>query len=73
MAGHVYMPENGLSRAGVFDDFFAMLAGLSDTAHLVQMFVSTIIRARVSAAGAKGGSRARRWVDHAAGSERKSI
>ena len=62
-----------LSRAGVFEDFFAMLAGLSDTAHLVQMFDSTIIRAHISAAGAKGDSRAKHWGDHAAGSERKSI
>ena len=43
-----------LSRAGTFEDFFAMLAGLSGTAHLVQMFDSTVIRAHVSAAGAKG-------------------
>ncbi|MEZ5826830.1 MAG: IS5 family transposase [Geminicoccaceae bacterium] len=35
--------------------FFAMLAGLSETAHLVQMFDSTVVRAHVSAAGAKGG------------------
>ena len=56
-----------LSRAGAFEDFFAMLAGLSDTAHLVQMFDSTIIRAHVSAAGAKGGSRVRRSGVHAAG------
>jgi transposase len=62
-----------LSRAGVFEDFFAMLAGLSDTAHLVQMFDSTIIRAHVSAAGAKGGSRVTHSGDHAAGSAQKSI
>jgi transposase len=43
-----------LSKAGVFEDFFAMLAGLSSSAYLVQMFDSTIIRAHVSAAGAKG-------------------
>ena len=49
-----------LSRAGVFEAFFEALAGLSRTAHLVQMFDSTVIRAHVSAAGAKGGSRARR-------------
>ena len=61
-----------LSRAGVFEDLFAMLAGLSDTAHLVQMFDSTIIRAHVSAAGAKGGSRVRRWGAHAAGLAPKS-
>src|ERR671920_834210 len=49
-----------LSRAGVFEAFFEALAALSRTAHLVQMFDSTIVRAHVSAAGAKGGSRARR-------------
>ena len=62
-----------LSRAGVFEDFFAMLAGLSGTAHLVQMFDSTVIRAHVSAAGAKGGSRVRRSGGRAAVSARKSI
>ena len=61
-----------LSRAGVFEDFFAMLAGLSGTAHLVQMFDSTIIRAHVSAAGAKGGKGDRRSADRAAGSARSS-
>src|SRR3712207_6983436 len=44
-----------LSRAGVFEAVFEALAALSDTAHLVQMFDSTIVRAHVSAAGAKGG------------------
>src|SRR5918912_2678051 len=44
-----------LSRAGVFEAFFDALASLSRTAHLVQMFDSTIVRAHVSAAGAKGG------------------
>ncbi|MFD0462882.1 transposase [Microvirga aerilata] len=43
-----------LSRAGVFEVFFDTLAALSDTAHLAQMFDSTIVRAHVSAAGAKG-------------------
>ena len=61
-----------LSRAGVFEDFFAMLAGLSGTAHLVQMFDSTIIRAHVSAAGAKGGKGDRRSAARAAGSARSS-
>ncbi len=61
-----------LSKAGVFEDFFAMLAGLSGRAHLVQMFDSTIIRAHVSAAGAKGGSTTRRSAAHAAVSARKS-
>ncbi len=62
-----------LSHAGVFEDFFAMLAGLSDTACLVQMFDSTVVRAQVSAAGAKGGSRARHSGAPVAGSARKSI
>ena len=45
-----------LSRAGVFEAFFAALASLSRSAHLVQMFDSTVVHAHVSAAGAKGGS-----------------
>lgn len=49
-----------LSKAGVFEDYFAILAELSGTADLVQMFDSTIVRAHVSAAGAKGGRRTRR-------------
>lgn len=60
-----------LSKAGAFEDFFAMLAGLSGSAHLVQMFDSTITRAHVSAAGAKGGSKARRSGARAAASARK--
>ena len=60
-----------LSKAGVFDDYFALLADLSGTAHLVQMFDSTIVRAHVSAAGAKGGRKTRRWAAHAAASQRK--
>ena len=44
-----------LSRSGVFEAFFAALASLSRSAHLVQMFDSTVVRAHVSAAGAKGG------------------
>ena len=41
-----------LRQAGVFEAFFETLADLSDTAHLVQMFDSTVVRAHVSAAGA---------------------
>lgn len=41
-----------LSKAGVFETFFDHLASLSSSAHLVQMFDSTIVRAHVSAAGA---------------------
>src|SRR3954465_8093106 len=43
-----------LSQAGVFEAVFDALAAMSQTAHLVQMFDSTIVRAHVSAAGAKG-------------------
>ena len=46
-----------LSKAGVFEAFFDTLASMSSTAHLIQMFDSTIVRARVSAAGAKGARR----------------
>jgi transposase len=44
-----------LSQTGTFELFFEMLAELSESAHLVQMFDSTVVRAHVSAAGAKGG------------------
>ena len=56
-----------LSRTGVFEAFFQALAGLSRTAHLIQMFDSTAVRAHVSAAGAKGGSRVRRSAAPAEG------
>ena len=62
-----------LSRAGVFEAFFEALAGLSRTAHLVQMFDSTVVRAHVSAAGAKGGRTRRRWAAHAGASRPRSI
>jgi transposase len=61
-----------LRRTGVFEAFFQALAGLSPTAHLVQMFDSTVVRAHVSAAGAKGGSTARRSAARAAGSRPRS-
>ena len=61
-----------LSKAGVFEAFFDHLAALSPSAHLVQMFDSTVVRAHVSAAGAKGGKNARRWAAREAGSRRKS-
>src|SRR5437588_11286641 len=56
-----------LSQRGVFEAMLAILAGMSGTAHLVQMVDSTIVRAHVSAAGAKGGSKARRSGARAAG------
>lgn len=62
-----------LSQAGVFEAFFDTLASMSDTAHLVQMFDSTIVRAHVSAAGAKGGSTDKPSVALAAASPRKSM
>lgn len=56
-----------LSRSGTFEAFFLVLAECSQTAGFVQMFDSTSIRAHVSAAGAKGGSRSRRLDAHAVG------
>ena len=41
-----------LSRSGTFEAFFQLLAETSQTAHLVQMFDSTVVRGHVSAAGA---------------------
>lgn len=62
-----------LSQAGVFEAFFEALASLSRTAHLVQMFDSTVVRAHVSAAGAKGGRTAKPWAAHAGASRPRSI
>jgi transposase len=62
-----------LSRTGVFEAFFQMLAETSKTAHLVQMFDSTVVRAHVSAAGAKGGSKIRHSAAPGVGSPAKSI
>ena len=57
-----------LSKAGVFEAFFDTLASMSSTAHLLQMFDSTVVRAHVSAAGARGarrpGARALAWRLH---------
>ncbi len=61
-----------LSRTGVFEAFFQALAECSQTAHLVQMFDSTVVRAHVSAAGAKGGSKIRLSDAHAAVSHARS-
>ena len=60
-----------LSKA-VFEAFFDTLAAMSSSAHLIQMFDSTIVRAHVSAAGAKGGKKGKRSVARAAASPRKS-
>ncbi len=62
-----------LSQSGVFEMFFDTLASLSKSAHLVQMFYSTVVRAHVSAAGAKGSRKPRRSVVRVAASRPKSI
>jgi hypothetical protein len=46
------LPRRG-RKAGVFEAFFDTLAGMSSSAHLIQMFDSTIFRAHVSEAGAR--------------------
>jgi transposase len=61
-----------LSQRGVFEAMLAILAEMSGTAHLVQMVDSTIVRAHVSAAGAKGGRTARLSAARAAGFPPKS-
>ena len=61
-----------LSQAGVFEAFFDALAAMSQTAHLVQMFDSTVVRAHVSAAGAKGGRTVRRSAARAGASRPRS-
>ncbi len=60
-----------LSKAGVFEAFFDALASMSSSAHLIQMFDSTIVRAHVSAAGAKGGKKPKRSGARAVGSPRE--
>ena len=62
-----------LSKAGVFEAFFDTLASMNSTAHLLQMFDSTVVRAHVSAAGAKGGKKVRRSGARVAASPRKSM
>jgi transposase len=61
-----------LSQRGVFEAFFQLLAERSETAHLVQMFDSTVVRAHVSAAGAKGGRMVKPSAARAVGSRPKS-
>ena len=61
-----------LSQSGTFEVFFQALAGCSRTAGIIQMFDSTSIRAHVSAAGAKGGSKTRRSAGLAAASAPRS-
>jgi transposase len=61
-----------LSRSGVFEAFLQLLAETSKSAHMVQFFDSTVVRAHVSAAGAKGGSKIRHSAVRGVGSPRKS-
>jgi hypothetical protein len=56
----------------VFDDYLALLAYLGGTAHLMQMFDSTIVLAHVSAAGEKGCRKTRRLDVHVAAFRRRS-
>jgi transposase len=62
-----------LSQSGTFEAFFEALASLSGSAQLVQMFDSTVVRAHVSAAGAKGGRNPRRSAGRVAVSQQRSI
>ncbi len=62
-----------LGGSGVFEAVFQLLAERSETAHLVQFFDSTTVRAHVSAAGVKAGNRIRHSVALAAGSRPRSI
>ena len=62
-----------LAQTGFFEAFFEALAENSETAHFVVMFDSTVVRAHVSAAGAKGGKMLRRLDDHVVASLQKFI
>lgn len=62
-----------LSQTGVFEAFFEALAAMSGTAHLVQMFDSTVVRAHVSAAGAKWGRTTKRSAALAGASQPRYI
>ena len=62
-----------LSASGTFERLFLALAETGRTADFVQVFDSTSIRARVSAAGAKRGRKIRRSAVRAAGPARRSI
>ena len=58
-----------LSRTGTFEAFFDALAAMSETAHLVQMFDSTVVRRMFRRPAQKGAKRpsarpfARRFLD----------
>ena len=61
--GHWNSVWNGFSRLSRsdFEAFFDALAAISQTAHLVQMFDSTVVHAHVSAAGAEGAAWSCAW------------
>ena len=61
-----------LSRSGTFEMFFEHLASLSASQDLAPMFDSTVVRAHVSAAGAKGGRKIRPLAARAGASRPKS-
>src|SRR3982751_6573407 len=61
-----------LSQAGVFEAFFDALAAMSQTAHLVQMFDSTVVRAQSRPQAPKGGRMVKRWAARAAASRPRS-
>src|SRR3982751_637581 len=61
-----------LSQAGVFEAFFDALAAMRQTAHLVQMFDSTVVRDHVSAARANGGRMLKRLAARAGASRPRS-
>jgi transposase len=48
-----------LSKNGTFERMFEVLSSDSEAARLAQMIDSTVVRAHVSAAGAKGGKKIR--------------
>src|ERR1700685_1936446 len=60
------------SKGGGLDAFVDALASMGSTAHLLQMFDSTVVRAHVSAAGAKGGKKGKRAGGRVAASPRRS-
>ncbi|MGH6851863.1 MAG: transposase [Methylocella sp.] len=61
-----------VSRSGAFAAFFAAFAALRGAARLARMFDSTLGRAPVSAAAAKGGKKVKRSGARAAASRPKS-
>ena len=61
-----------LAAAGLWDVLLEALAESGAVPDSVQMVDSTIVRAHVSAAGAKGGKRARRSADPGAATRRRS-